>query len=280
MKKSSVMLTIFMLMLLIGCKEEEIIQPDYYITFRIKPSVELNYELEYNNSFLKSGILPENKWNDIKVINKGGNFNIYYWNKDYYVDYIEIISFEKSNTTKTIELTPNKLKGNATISLKDKIKRNQYIETEIIIDVNSTIEGLSYCLYWSIGYLKAEPLRDVSICNKKWTNQTKKQNLSEDRYYCNHYITECEKIRGTECFNKEFIIPRIYADKCYFLGTTLSDEKLTIPVRLQSVDYFDETDYIEVTLIDMELRKDKRIDGIWGYGYDEDSGIKDITKKI
>ena len=131
----------------------------------------------------------------------------------------------------------------------------------MILKVNNTIKYISYCIYRTIGVTTAKPENDISICETRWTNVTKYGNLTNDQYYCNGLITECESINGVRCKNKRMLLPRRFdADNCYFLGKTLKNENFSITLNIKNMYYFDEKDHIKVYILDMDLSK-KRILG-------------------
>lgn len=267
MKK--IILILLIILLITACKKE-VVEETHYTTFRLKPDFNAEYSLELNNSMIKSGTL-ETSWNDIIVENRIGEYKIYYWNNEYYVDYhTEYISDVRNQTvTKELKFNPSNKIGNITAQLSSVIKKGEN-NIELIFTVNGTIKKFTYCIYRSIGILSAEPESYSSICKTQpWSNVTEYGNLSNNEYFCDNLIAQCETIAGSKCERPVIKVNfDIEADVCYFLAKTLSNEEYRVPLKVETMDYFDNSDYLLITLMDMDLSQDRRIFGKhWGYDF-------------
>jgi len=255
-----------------GCSKKQV--DEYSLTFRLKPDMQVNYSIEINNTLVKSGTLnPE--WTDIKVNHDGGQYIIYFWRSDYYVDSIREYHYSyPSNATITKELKLNKenKKGILNVSLLEKVNADEdKINYLLFKAVNGTVKKISYCTKKSVGFIYANQINDISLCyNNYWTNVTPFGNLTGNDYYCDYVVTKCKITQYQKCNNDIFIMPGISVDNCYFTGKTLkeSDEIFSIPLKIKTMGYYDNLDKLDIYLIDMDLTPNKRILGKeWGFNF-------------
>jgi len=261
---------IILLILIIGCSKQPVqIEPEFDLTFKLKPPNIMNYVLELNNSEIRSGVL-ETSWNDIKVRNLAGNYRIYYFDDNHYVNYIDEVNYDfKKNKVITRELEFKDKKGIINVSLGSSIEPDKEQSINLVFEANGTIKHISYCLFRTIGIVSAKPERDISICDTgAWTNTTSKGNLSDGKYYCDGLVASCDSVTGRVCDNRELGILDVEADECYFLGKTLVDEKYEIPLNIKTKDYYDNTDYLKIFVFDMDLTKKERVFGEWSYDFE------------
>lgn len=253
-----------------GCTKRKNTIEDYELLLRIRPDKVINYVIELNNTQLKSGIL-ETSWNDISLSHLSGTYMIYYWNDDYYTDVAEFIEYDSSfNKTITAELAlkeENK-KGNLSISIDKHLESGKQQDITIILSANGTVKKISYCIFRTIGIISAEPKDKTAYCGNQWTNITEYGNLTGNDYLCDNLVAKCISVNGNVCIPENIYLDAL-ADECYFLGRTLANEDYNMTLDINTMEYFDDSDYLLVTLADMDLRQDSRILGtMWGYGYD------------
>lgn len=266
-----IMLIIVLILLLTGCKKQ-VQEPieESTLTLRLKPEQQVNYVIEINDTKVKSGIM-EKTWNDIKMPLKTGKYTIYYWNDDYYTNiYSDYQYNSNSNTTITKELPLTKEKGQINATLSQPLQPNTKQDIELIVE--GTANKFSYCIYWSIGIASVEQSEFPSYCELGfWSNSTEYGNFTGDDFYCDGVVAECNTRVGNSCYAKEIQPPLgIYADKCFFIGKTLDNSQISIPLKIRTMDYFDSTDYLKVYIFDMDYTESKRLFGkSWLNNYNE-----------
>lgn len=275
-----ILFSILILLLLFGCKKPIKEDPINYITFKLKPEQQVSYFIDYNDTKIKDGNL-ESTWNEIKIIAKQGDYSLYYWNDNYYINSINQQVYSDSNTTITLELPLKDKKGKLNVSLSSEIKTNEKQTINLLINATGLVKDISYCFYWTIGIVKAEPKFDQSYCTVGlWQNKTANFNLTDDLYYCDNLVVECTSVAGFLCRQPKMKSPdRITADRCYFLGKTLNDETLSIELAIQTMEYYDALDYLEVTVLDMDLEKDQKYNQML-YSFSENLGIEDNVVRL
>ncbi len=273
-KLFSLLFILLILSSISGCKPKPQPEKDYQLTLRLKPEQKVEYVLEYNYSeIVKTGTLYES-WNDITIKNKGPPYRIYYWNDKYYTHILDLYPSKSNITiTKELPLLKENLIGNLTISINSSLEQGQTINS-IIFQADHTIKHLSYCIYRTIGLIRAEPTTNSAYCNtSSWTNYTKFGQIPNNRLICEDMIVRCDNKGGKNCNDPFLKFPINYADECYFIGKTLINENYEIPLTIETMSYFDESDYIEITAYDMDLSKNHRLLGkTWSYDWRDEVG--------
>lgn len=249
--------SLFVLLLIVSCTSKVDVVQEYDLLFRVNAESNLKYELEVNNSFMKSGDLSVG-WNDIRVSGEAGVYRLYYWREGHYVNVLEK-SFGGffENVTYTKELEANKKYSEVNVSIS-----NDY--SSVGLSFSDDIEGLSYCFYRSVGFLRFKPVFDVAYCVSDWVNESETQNLSDNRFFCDGIIKECVSVIGNKCF---FPVQEVRgdADECYYVGEVFGERKVSIPFYVDKSDYFDSSDYVQFWVYTADLTPINRVDGKWGY---------------
>lgn len=255
-----------------GCKSKTVNNEDYGLLLRIRADNNINYVIELNNTEIKSGIM-EKSWNDLKLNHLSGTYRIYYWNDDYYTDIAEFTEYDSAfNKTITAELTlkESNRKGNLSINIDNGLESGKKQDITLILSANNgTVKKISYCIFRTIGIISARPKENIAYCGNSWTNTTEYGNLTGNNYFCDDLIAQCSLVRGNICIPEDIYLDAI-ADECYFFGKTLKNEEYNISLDVNTMEYFDDSDYLFITVSDMDLSHDSRILGtIWGYAYDK-----------
>ena len=266
MKRAILLLLI--LLTLVACKPKVQEDTDHYITLRLKPEMKVNISVEINNSQTEISIQElEASWNDIRMQNKAGDYTIYFWNSRHYVDEIK---FKVNNIGEDQiihkEISLRKKKAELNLQLIGSITDNPEIS---IGAKNGSLQYPFLCIYRSVGFLKAQPLEDAALCQETWRNETPSGNLTDGKQLCGYLLKGCGSVKGNKCIEPVEPIPaEVKADKCYFLGETITDSEKIIPLETKVISYYDEGDYLLLTLGDRDRYAQNRIiSGEWGYDY-------------
>lgn len=269
------------LFILVSCQKPKI-EPQYMINLRLNPDQQVNYTIEVNNTFLRSGTL-ESSWNDIDIPEKSGTYIIYYWNADYYVHkyYLSHDYYDKFDRTFTIELKlqEDSRKGAMSVSLYPEIIKDQAQYSNLIFTANGTVKKFAVCIYASVGFIYAEPQRDVSVCETYyWTNHSVFGNTTKGTWYCDYLTMPCKWAEGMECKNERLPVPpSLYADACFFTGKTVRNANFTLPMYFKTMPYYDNSDILKIYVMDMDLSPNTRILGKeWGYGFNQPVFIGEV----
>lgn len=267
---NAIMLIICML-LIFGCSKKQSIPPipDTYLTLRIESPYSSDYILELNNTEIDKGIL-ENSWNDIIIKNQVGEYDLYYWSDNNYIEKLSISNYDSSlNKTITKELPNGMVKGIINAYLNKKIISNS--DETYILTINGTSKNLLFCVYWTVGILDVTyPDNYVKCENNYWKNNTIYGNFTDNNYICNDLVAECDYREGDICYQNYKPNLDITYDKCYLLSKTIKDESIEIPLYIKTMDYYDIADYLNLYIYDMDYNQNNRLfNKYWLYDINE-----------
>lgn len=281
MRKIFFILLIVCILPLVGCpRKTDTKQNNDYLTLRVSLPEQVLFTLEYNNTIIREGTL-EATWNDIVVQNKKGQYNLFYWNDAHYINKFNYASVREGNETVTQQLGLENRKGNISANLSSSLVPGMKAQIFLSIKANGTVKLGAYCIYRTIGIISATPLRDTVVCASNiWKNQTQWGNLTNGNYYCDGIVAKCKSVNYGVCNEPTVEITRVHADKCYLIGKRLTDEEYTIPLEVSTMDYFDESDYLELSIIDMDLSTNGRMFGERTYQFDDNLGIQDYIIRL
>lgn len=231
-------------------------------------SIRANYQLlEGENIHSAEDSIQKGELRELKI--KPTPISIACWSEDYYLNLIEHIP-------SSLQLQEGKSKANCDM---DKIEKNPSItHTEILIQGQNDIvlnistkdnfNKITICPAWSSGFISVKLDQSSVTCDVgAWRNYTiyndsiKDYNyLPEGQYLCGADIREnCESIQGASCILSETSIPSRLKNKvdfCQYLGKSIVNESLSIPMQVETSNYITRNDHIDFYIFDQDLRYD------------------------
>lgn len=227
-----------------------------------------------NYNLLRKGDL-DSSWNELSKIPQNKTLAFNYWNDDYYTDtsfFSKSLSFRNYTISKedgsgTLEKTMKK--GRPVMEVIGNLEKGKTKNITLnVTAVNGTIKKVSFCIYHTLGIISIKNPQMVITCNGQWYNWTydidnnivNLTDYSPYLYQCREQnrLEYCSKVSDDICYIQSMKTPTRLSsevDFCFYTGKSLRKyESYLLPLEINTMEYFSETDYMDIYILDQELQ--------------------------
>lgn len=233
--------------------------------------VDANYQIEFNKTIVKEGILSKDSVTEIEV--PRGQLRLICWNEEYYLGRTyKIFTREELNSNVSKALCNMKKIGEISVTHRGEIR-----EGESTIKLNITAKGeytnLKICTRHTAGIISALPRNGELFCDKgNWMNwsqynsTTKEYTMLPENYFrcgeCNYpycdWAIRCSSANGRYCEVYSMRIPNRYVgkvDNCYYPGKSLTRKENSVIIEyIVKASNLNPLDEIQFFIMDSDRR--------------------------